>query len=218
MKKTIKKLMTASLLGLLFISGFTYSQNDSNKTFDKEVVINTAEMKDHHMKMNNMTMNDSNKTILMKSMKGHMNMDKTAMMDSCKMMMNNPNHKKMMKSMKGHMNMDKTAMMDSCKMMNNPNHKKMMKNMNGKMKMHDKSKMKSSMKTKMKNKNSMVHKGVIDLTAIDKNKDGKVFQDVMDWNVISDKPGTCPLCGMKLREVKLEKAKKNLLKNGFKVK
>ena len=65
---------------------------------------------------------------------------------------------------------------------------------------------------------TIVHKGVIDLKAIDKNKDGKVFQDQMDWNVISDKPGDCPLCGMKLKEVTLEKAKANLLRHGYKVK
>ncbi len=50
------------------------------------------------------------------------------------------------------------------------------------------------------------------------NKDGKVYQDMMDWNVISDKPGDCPLCGMKLKEVTLAQAKKNLEKNGFKTK
>lgn len=58
----------------------------------------------------------------------------------------------------------------------------------------------------------------IDLKAIDKNKDGNVFQDMMDWNVISDKPGKCPLCKMTLKEVSLEVARKNLIKNGFKVK
>ncbi len=64
----------------------------------------------------------------------------------------------------------------------------------------------------------MVRKGTINLSAIDKNKDGKVFQCQMDWNVISDAPGKCSLCKMKLKEVSLEDAKKNLLKNGFKVK
>src|ERR1035437_5555807 len=64
----------------------------------------------------------------------------------------------------------------------------------------------------------IVRKGVINLKAIDKNKDGKVFQDQMDWNVISDKPGECPLCGMTLKEVTLKEAKKTLLKHGFKVK
>ncbi len=66
--------------------------------------------------------------------------------------------------------------------------------------------------------NSIVRKGVIDLNAIDENKDGKVFQDMMDYNVISDKPGKCPLCGMKLKEVSLKKAKDTLIKAGFKVK
>lgn len=65
---------------------------------------------------------------------------------------------------------------------------------------------------------TVIRKGVIDLKAIDKNKDGKVFQDQMDWNVISDKPGKCPLCNMKLKEVSLKEAKEKLVKNGFKVK
>ncbi|MFA5805832.1 MAG: heavy metal-binding domain-containing protein [Melioribacteraceae bacterium] len=65
---------------------------------------------------------------------------------------------------------------------------------------------------------TVIRKGVIDLKAIDKNKDGKVYQDQMDWNVISDKPGKCPLCKMKLKEVTLEEAKKNLEENDFKVK
>lgn len=64
----------------------------------------------------------------------------------------------------------------------------------------------------------IVRKGVIDLQSIDKNKDGKVFQDPMDWNVISDKAGKCPLCKMTLKEVTIKKAKENLKKNGFKVK
>ena len=64
---------------------------------------------------------------------------------------------------------------------------------------------------------TIVRKGIIDLQTIDMNKDGKVFQDQMDWNVISDKPGKCPLCKMVLSEVTLEVAKKNLLANGFKL-
>lgn len=66
--------------------------------------------------------------------------------------------------------------------------------------------------------NSIVRSGIIDLAAIDANKDGKVYQDFMDWNVISDKPGVCPLCGMTLKQVSLDEAKNNLIKNGFKVK
>lgn len=74
------------------------------------------------------------------------------------------------------------------------------------------------MDTTRNSKDSIVREGVIDLRAIDVNKDGKVYQDMMDYNVISDKPGTCPLCGMTLKEVSLKKAKEILLKSGFKVK
>jgi hypothetical protein len=59
---------------------------------------------------------------------------------------------------------------------------------------------------------------MIDLEMIDENKDGMVYQDMMDWNVISDMPGKCPLCKMTLREVSINQAKENLLKNDFKVK
>lgn len=65
---------------------------------------------------------------------------------------------------------------------------------------------------------SIIREGEINLKEIDKNKDGKVFQDQMCWNVISDEPGECPLCGMILKEVSLEKAKENLLKHDYKVK
>lgn len=65
---------------------------------------------------------------------------------------------------------------------------------------------------------TIVRKGIIDLQTIDMNKDGKVFQDMMDWNVISDKPGKCPLCKMTLQEVTLEEAKQNLEKHDFEVK
>jgi Cu(I)/Ag(I) efflux system membrane fusion protein/cobalt-zinc-cadmium efflux system membrane fusion protein len=65
---------------------------------------------------------------------------------------------------------------------------------------------------------NIVRVGTIDLKAIDKNKDGKVFQDPMDWNVISDAPGKCPICKMTLKEVTIKTARQNLLKNKFKVK
>lgn len=65
---------------------------------------------------------------------------------------------------------------------------------------------------------SIVHSGIIDVESIDKNKDGKVFQDPMDWNVISDKDGKCPLCGMFLKEVSIDDAKMNLKMNGFEYK
>ena len=87
------------------------------------------------------------------------------------------------------------------------------------MKMMDHSKSMDSTKTGMtKGKSPLVREGVIDLEAIDKNKDAKVYQDAMDANVISDKPDTCPLCEMTLKEVTLDKAKEALEKKGFKVK
>lgn len=73
-------------------------------------------------------------------------------------------------------------------------------------------------KDSVKAENIVREEEPIDLKAIDKNKDGKVFQDQMDWNVISDKPGKCPLCKMTLKEVTLEEAKKNLGKHDYKVK
>lgn len=82
------------------------------------------------------------------------------------------------------------------------------------MKTHDN----MNMDTSKKNNKSIVRKGDIDLNAIDINKDGKVYQDQMDWNVISDEPGKCPLCKMTLEEVTIKKAKENLIKNKFKVK
>lgn len=66
--------------------------------------------------------------------------------------------------------------------------------------------------------NSIVHEGVIDVESIDKNNDGKLFQDPMDWNVISDEPGRCPLCNMKLKEYSINEVKTNLEKNGFEYK
>jgi len=66
-----------------------------------------------------------------------------------------------------------------------------------------------------KKTSELIRTGVIDLKAIDKNSDGMLYQDVMDWNVISDKPGTCPVCGMKLREMPISQVKKNLKNHGF---
>jgi hypothetical protein len=81
---------------------------------------------------------------------------------------------------------------------------------------HSKNKHKGHMHSSTKvEKSSIVHEGTIDLAAIDANSDGKVFQDQMCWNVISDEAGECPQCGMILKEVTLEKAKKNLEVNDF---
>jgi len=74
-----------------------------------------------------------------------------------------------------------------------------------------------NMETEQSN-STIVREGMIDLMMIDGNKDGMVYQDMMDWNVISDEPGKCPLCKMTLTEVSIEQAKENLVKNDFKVK
>jgi len=62
---------------------------------------------------------------------------------------------------------------------------------------------------------SIVHEGVIDVESIDKNKDGKLFECPMDWNVISDEDGRCPLCNMYLKEFTIAEVKTNLENNGF---
>ena len=59
---------------------------------------------------------------------------------------------------------------------------------------------------------------VINVDAVDKNHDGKVYQCPMDFDVLSDKPGIDPKCGMKLQEVTVALAKENLIEHGFKVK
>ncbi|MCH7771990.1 MAG: hypothetical protein IIA49_13405 [Bacteroidetes bacterium] len=109
-------------------------------------------------------------------------------------------------SMSSSTEMDSTNM-DSTKMDMSKDHMKM-----------NQDKMMDNDKGMMKDKNSIVREGVIDLEAIDKNGDGKVYQDQMCWNVISDEAGECPQCGMKLKEVSLEEAKANLEENDFDVK
>jgi Cu(I)/Ag(I) efflux system membrane fusion protein len=64
----------------------------------------------------------------------------------------------------------------------------------------------------------VAYKGIIDVKSIDDNKDGKIYQCPMDFNVLSDKPGVDPKCGMNLQEVTIQQAKENLVKHGFKVK
>jgi Cu(I)/Ag(I) efflux system membrane fusion protein/cobalt-zinc-cadmium efflux system membrane fusion protein len=97
-------------------------------------------------------------------------------------------------------------------------HMMKMKDSTSSHKMMEGHKMHDMKKDTMHQDTSIVREGIIDLEVIDKNKDGKVFQDMMDWNVISDKAGSCPVCEMKLKEVTIKEAKANLLKNGFKVK
>jgi len=103
--------------------------------------------------------------------------------------------------------------MDHSKMMKNHDHGDMYKKMN-----KDHKDMNMQMKGMDDKKDSIVREGMIDLHAIDENKDGKVFQDFMDWNVISDEAGICPVCEMKLREVSLGEEKANLNMQNYKVK
>lgn len=84
--------------------------------------------------------------------------------------------------------------------------------------MKDMSNMNEQKEETTESKDPRVRKGVIDLSAIDKNKDGKLYQDIMDWNVISDEPGECPLCGMTLREFSIKEVEKNLTEHGFEYK
>ncbi len=78
---------------------------------------------------------------------------------------------------------------------------------------------KKAPKDKIANHSSPVeYKGIIDVKSIDDNKDGKVYQCPMDFNVLSDKPGVDPKCGMNLQEVTVKQAEKNLTEHGFKVK
>jgi hypothetical protein len=108
------------------------------------------------------------------------------------------------KQMHSDMKMD-----DSKESQNKMEHKKSDNNMHG---------MKHDMKSDSMDHSSMVREGEIDFKAIDENGDGKVYQDQMCWNVLSDSKGECPLCGMTLKEVSLDKAKENLKKHDHKVK
>lgn len=65
-------------------------------------------------------------------------------------------------------------------------------------------------------KTEMDEQDKIDLGKSDLNKDGKVFIDGMCKDVVKDEPGDCPKCGMKLKEVTLDEAKKFIEKDNKK--
>ena len=71
---------------------------------------------------------------------------------------------------------------------------------------------------KQNHSSSIVREGVIDVNSIDKNKDGKLWECPMDWNVISDESGRCPECNMKLKEYSIDEVKANLDKYGYEYK
>ncbi len=73
--------------------------------------------------------------------------------------------------------------------------------------------------TKTEKKENIVREDeIIDVGAIDVNMNGMLFECPMDWNVIDDKPNSCPTCGMDLEEFTVVKVKENLVNNGYKVK
>jgi hypothetical protein len=70
----------------------------------------------------------------------------------------------------------------------------------------------------MKTSEEWIRSEPVNVQAIDENKDGFVYQDQMDWNVIADEEGKCPKCNMILVKVTIDEAVKNLKENGFEVK
>ena len=52
------------------------------------------------------------------------------------------------------------------------------------------------MKSDDTEKASIVREEEFDLVAIDIHEDGMAYRDQMCWNVILDKPGKCPRCGI----------------------
>jgi Cu(I)/Ag(I) efflux system membrane fusion protein/cobalt-zinc-cadmium efflux system membrane fusion protein len=71
---------------------------------------------------------------------------------------------------------------------------------------------------KQDHSSSLVREGIVDVESIDANNDGKLFECPMDWNVISDEDGRCPVCNMYLKEHTIEEVKANLDKHGFEYK
>ncbi len=64
----------------------------------------------------------------------------------------------------------------------------------------------------------LVRLGTIDVESLDINKDGKIYECPMDWNVLNDTHGNCPVCGMDMKEYSLKDIKANLDKYGYEYK
>ncbi|MCK5571926.1 MAG: hypothetical protein KAJ12_04165 [Bacteroidetes bacterium] len=77
--------------------------------------------------------------------------------------------------------------------------------------------METDEKKDLPSSDAWVREGPIDVEALDLNRDGFVYQDPMDWNVIADEEGRCPKCGMLLEKVSVAEATGNLRKFGFEV-
>jgi hypothetical protein len=67
--------------------------------------------------------------------------------------------------------------------------------------------------SKRKIDSALVRPADIDVATIDKNGDGNVYQCPMDWQVISDTTGSCPICMMDLEQYSVADAQKNLKDN-----
>jgi hypothetical protein len=70
----------------------------------------------------------------------------------------------------------------------------------------------------MKTSDEWIRSEPVNVQAVDENQDGFVYQDPMDWNVIADEEGKCPICNMTLVKVTIDEAVKNLKENGYEVK
>ncbi len=71
---------------------------------------------------------------------------------------------------------------------------------------------------KHEHSSSLVREGIIDVESIDVNKDEKLFECPMDWNVLTDEEGRCPVCNMYLKEFTIDEVKANLDKHGYEYK
>jgi len=58
----------------------------------------------------------------------------------------------------------------------------------------------------------------VDPRNADKNGDGIVYQSPMHWSVIKDVPGNCDICNMRLEEYTVDEAKRNLEREGYRLK
>jgi hypothetical protein len=82
---------------------------------------------------------------------------------------------------------------------------------------HSGEQMETDKKEELPSSDAWVREPPIDVTALDANGDGYVYQDPMDWNVIADEEGKCPQCGMLMKRVSIVQATENLRKFGFEV-
>ncbi len=58
-----------------------------------------------------------------------------------------------------------------------------------------------------------IHNYDVNIASLDVDGDGNVYQCPMDWNVISDDSGSCPVCMMDLEQYSIDDAQKNLDEN-----